>query len=1030
MRTLAVATLCASAVLTGCVRTDPPFSPADSIKTMQLEQGFRLELVAAEPDIVSPVAMDIDENGRIFVVEMPGYPLDTRPTGRIKLLELGRDGRIVRSTVFADGLVLPTGVMRWKRGVLVTAAPDVLYLEDTDGDGKADRREVVLTGFAFSNPQHTVNTPIYGLDNWIYLAHEGPAEAIIFKETFGDRGSDIRFPGKPNAPTLRPARLGVRFQPDTLSLETLAGRSQFGHGFDAWGHYFTLDNSNHTRHEVIAARYLKRNPYMIVPSAMQNASDHGAAATVYPITRRPTFELLTEVGQFTSACSLTFYLGGAFPPGFERSSFVAEPVHNLVHRDVWSAAGSTFVASRAEAGREFLASSDSWFRPVNFYIGPDGALYLVDYYRKHIEHPEWTSSEHHHGSPDFYEGSNRGRIYRIVSNDAPLPPAPARIALGGASDDELVSALERPNVWWRRTAQRLLVDRQNAATTERLVRLVHESRSPLARLHALWTLDGLGRLEIGLIEQALGDPDAGVRENAIRLAEARLATLREPQGRPEQRRGTTVPALVDTLLRLEADADARVRFQLLCTLGSVDSPQAQRVRERLLLRDIEDEWMQTAALSSSSSGPSATSAEFDRAVAPASGLTGAETPGRAAFFRRLGSIIAARQDDREIVRTLDRVATPSVERGRRLEPDDSGDWWRTATLEGLARGARARAADPGVWRPSQPVLLRLFEESAPGVGRAALELLKVAGLPATARADETLARAAATATDRAADPVRRANAIDLLALRRDRLAAIAERLRSIVEPAEPDRVRAAAARALGQIGGDDVAAFLLSKWRTFTPEVRHAAADALLRESGPTRSLLSALKQGVVQPWTLDFGEKRRLLMHRDSAIRDEARAILEPKPGEREAVLTRFDRALDLSGDVARGEQAFKRVCEKCHRMNGAGADVGPDLGTVRNRPASLLLADILVPSRSIAAGYEAYVVERISGGVETGVLHSQSPDAIVLRREEGKETIVSRRDIKQMTLLTLSLMPPDLDAQLDPQQMADLIAFIRGGR
>jgi putative membrane-bound dehydrogenase-like protein len=1012
MRPLSFAILCASVALTGCARNGPPFTPADSLKAMQLEQGFRIELVAAEPDIVSPVAMDIDENGRIFVVEMPGYPLDTRPTGRIKRLEIGRDGRVDRSTVFADGLVLPTGVMRWKRGILVTAPPDVLYFEDSDEDGRADRREVVLTGFAFSNPQHTVNTPVYGLDNWIYLAHEGPAEAIIFRDTFGDRGGDIRFPGRPDAPALQPARLGVRFRPDTRALEALAGRSQFGHAFDAWGHYFTLDNSNHARHEVIAARYLKRNPDLIGPSAMQNASDHGAAATVYPLTRRPTLELLTEVGQFTSACSLTFYLGGAFPREFEGSSFVAEPVHNLVHRDLWSAAGSTFVASRAEQGREFLASSDSWFRPVNFYIGPDGALYLVDYYRKHIEHPEWTASEHHHDSPDFYEGSNRGRIYRIVANDEQLPRSSVRIGLGGARDDQLVSALERPNVWWRRTAQRLLVDRGNAATAGLLVRLFHESQSPLARLHALWTLDGLDRLEGGLIAQALTDRESGVRENAIRLAERRLAA---------------VPALVDALLRVETDPDARVRFQLLCTLGSVDSAPARAVRERLLRRDIEDEWIQAAALSASSS---AAADYFDRALAPVSGLTGVETRGRTAFFSRVGSIIAARQDEDEIAHVLDRVGNRSLERRRRLDPDASGDWWRAATLDGLARGARVRREAAAVWRRSQPVLLRLFAHPAPGVRHGALELLKIAGLPASRASDEALARAVAAATDRSADPARRADAIELLTLRPDRLAAIGERLRLLVESSEPDTVRAAAARALGQIGGDDVSAFLLSRWRTFTPEVRHAVVDALLRESAPTRSLLAALKRGDVQPWTLDFGEKRRLLMHRDAAIRDEARAILEEKPGEREAVLKRFDRTLDLDGDAARGEQVFTRVCAKCHRMNGAGADVGPDLGTVRNRPASVLLADILLPNRSIAADYEAYVVERISGGIESGVLRVQSPDAIGLRREEGQETIIPRQDIKQMTLQTLSLMPADLDAQLDPQQMADLMAFMRAGR
>ena len=1021
-RTLAVAALGASLALTGCTRNDPPFSPADSIKRMQIERGFHVELVAAEPDIVSPVAMDIDEDGRIFVVEMPGYPLDTRPTGRVKRLEIGRDGRVTRSTVFADGLVLPTGVMRWKRGVLVTAPPDVVYFEDTDGDGRADRREVVLTGFAFTNPQHTVNTPIYGLDNWIYLAHEGPAEAIIFKDTFGDRGREIRFPAKPSAATLAPARLGVRFRPDTFELESLAGRSQYGHAFDEWGHYFTLDNSNHARHEVIAARYVKRNPQLIVPSAMQNASDHGAAATVYPITRRPTFELLTEVGQFTSACSLTFYLGGAFPRGFERSSFVAEPVHNLVHRDVWSSAGSTFVASRAEQGREFLASSDSWFRPVSFHVGPDGALYLVDYYRKHIEHPEWTSSEHHHGSPDFYEGRDRGRIYRIVPDDDRAKHRSEPVALGRASDEQLVRALEDPNVWWRRTAQRLLVDRRSAAAAVLLVRLFHDSASPLARLHALWTLDGLGRLDTGLVEQALSDRAAGVRESAIALAESRLAAH---------------PALVDALFQLEGDADPRVRFQLLATIGSVDGPRAQAIRERLLLRDLEDEWVQTAALSSSFPAPLL---QFDRAVSPPSALTATETPGRSAFFRRLASIVAARRDEREIAHVLDRVVDRRAGKPNRHEPADAAagstgpglhDWWRAATLDGLARGARTGRVDPAIWRSGQPVLLRLFEQSpAKTIRRGALELLKITGLPPGPAGDDAVTRAVATAGDGSADPARRAEAIDLVTLRPDRLPAIGERLRSLVDSSEPDELRATAARALGQAGAGDLPAFLLSKWRTFTPEVRHAAADALLREPPATRALLNALKQGTVQPWTLDFRERRRLLMHRDAAIRDEARAILEEKPGERDAVLKRFDRALDLTGDVARGEQVFARVCAKCHRMNGVGNDVGPDLGTVRNRLPSVLLGDILLPNRSIAAGFEAYVVERTSGGIETGVLRAQSPEAVVLVREEGKETVIPRHDIKQMTLLALSLMPADLEQQLDPQQAADVIAFIRGGR
>ena len=298
-----VAVICA-----GCARkeTGPPYSPGKSISSMEVAPGYRVELVVSEPDVVSPVAMDIDEDGRMYVVEDRAYPLDVKgKVGRVKLLEdTNGDGRPDKTTVFADNLVMPTGVMRWRKGILVTDPPDLWYLEDTDNDGKADVRKKVLTGFAFTNPQHTVNGPIYGLDNWIYLAHENPATPVIFQKEFGDRGSDIRFEDQP-ADRRERAWTQVCASARTHSRsKRLSGSSQFGHAFDDFGRHFVLNNTYHSRHEVIEARYIKRNPDLPVANVTEEMSDHGVPAKVFPIVASTRFEMLTNVGEFTSACGL------------------------------------------------------------------------------------------------------------------------------------------------------------------------------------------------------------------------------------------------------------------------------------------------------------------------------------------------------------------------------------------------------------------------------------------------------------------------------------------------------------------------------------------------------------------------------------------------------------------------------------------------------------------------------------------------------------------------------------------------------
>jgi len=536
----------------------------DALSTFELEPGFKIELLAAEPLISDPVDMEIDEYGRLYVVEMHGYPLDKSGTGVIKVLaDTNGDGRMDKSTIFAAGLTLPNSIMRWKKGIMVTDAPNVLYFEDTDGDGKADIRDTLLAGFALSNPQHNLNSPVLGIDNWIYLGHEGAVATQTYKKEFGDQGTEIYFPNQPNSPRLAKNASGrsVRFRPNEHLIETSSSNTQFGHTFDQWGNHFLVSNSNHIFQEVIAASYLKRNPNLILSNATQSLSDHSDAAEVFPITKNSERQLLTDVGVITSACGITNYLGGNFPAPFDNASFVAEPVSNLVHVDKLTDKGASFVASRIHPNKEFLASTDAWFRPVNMYVGPDGALYVVDYYRQIIEHPEWMGEEVVK-SGKLYNGHDMGRIYRITPTNAKTADWTKGLKLGDANSEQLVAQLSNPNIWWRLNAQRLLVNRKDRTALPALVKMAQNATSPMGRLHSLWTLEGLQELKPELIELALKDNLPGVRENAIKLAELHL---------------TSSPNLSKALLPLQDDTDPKVRFQLLCTLGSVNTSEASKI---------------------------------------------------------------------------------------------------------------------------------------------------------------------------------------------------------------------------------------------------------------------------------------------------------------------------------------------------------------------------------------------------------------------------------------------------------------------
>jgi putative membrane-bound dehydrogenase-like protein len=986
----------------GCQKPASPFSSSagQALATFDLEPGFQIELVAAEPLIADPVAMEIDEFGRLYVVEMHGYPLDKSGSGKVKLLlDTNGDGQFDQSTVFAEGLMLPTGIMRWKKGVLVTDAPHVLYLEDSNGDGKADIIETVLTGFALSNPQHNLNSPLLGLDNWIYLAHEPAVTAHVHKEEFGDRGEEIRFPGRSDSPRLPQNADGrnVRFRPDQNQLEALSGYTQFGQSFDAWGRHLLVSNANHLYQEVIAARYLKRNPDLLVSEATFSLPDHGKAAQVFPITQHPEHQLLTDVGVMTSACGVTAYLGGAFPATFDSVVFVAEPVHNIVHADILSGQGATFKASRLRPQKEFLASTDAWFRPVNMYVGPDGALYVIDYYRQIIEHPEWMAEEVA-ASGALYNGTDQGRLYRIT----PVGTKPAswskNLRLGDASDEQLVEALAHPNIWWCRNAQRLLLDRNNPDIVPSLSRMAQNESSALGRLHALWTLEGMGQLQADLITRSLQDPVAGVRENAIKLAELHL----------EQS-----PEIAQSLLSFAQDPDPKVRYQLLCTLGYLDSPEAALARQRLLFADVDDEWVQIAALSA----PSNQATALLEAALTHFGETASS---HASLFRRLGAMIGASQRPDMVRQLIARASAPA--------PGQTGEW-QAAVLTGLAQGLKGKSGSAQAYTKEQHLLVQTFfdHEAAP-VRSASLRVLQELGLPQGPRSGAALQRALKLAKDANHPPGKRADALRFLTLSDP--AAHTAVLTALVRPTEPLPVQLAALQAISAIPGQPAGKLILEKWSVLTPEVREAALSALITHKDRVRLLLEALEDGQVNPSSLGWPRTVRLMNYHDDTIRNRARALLAGKEDNRKEVIQQYEPALALTGDLARGKLVYQQACAVCHSFGGKlGVAYGPDLAPLGNRQPANIMADILDPNKSIADGYDLWAIELNDGSHVQGIIATESPTALTLRMAGGQETVIPRQNIATLQTLPVSAMPAGLESQINQQQMADLLAFIRGG-
>ncbi|HTN73923.1 MAG TPA: PVC-type heme-binding CxxCH protein, partial [Pirellulaceae bacterium] len=570
------------------VATEGPLTPEAALKAFQCQANMRVELVAAEPLVVSPVAMAFDERGRLFVAENRGYPsgpaAGEEPIGRIALLtDTNGDGQMDARSEFATGLTFPNGVLPWRDGVIVTCAPDVLFLRDTNDDGVADERQVLFTGFSTGgSTQLRVSHPTLSLDNWIYV-------------TSGLTGGKIVAPDNAQQPAVEIKRTDFRFRPDSLVGEAADGGAQFGISFDDFGRRFICYNRVQVQHVVLPARVLARHPQLAFSETVQNCpvetvaeplKGHGQAARLFPISANVT-TADSHAGTFTAACAVTVFRGTGLPAAYQGGVFSCDPTGNLVHFDLLEPRGATFGARPAQAGVEFLASSDSWCRPVFLSSGPDGALYVCDMYRRTIEHPDYLPVEIRKHT-DFEGGKTMGRIWRVVRSDLPQGNGKQReVNYAKATTAELVATLGSPDGWRRDTAQRLLTQKRDAAALAPLRKLLGQAEtSPATYVHALNLLATLDQVADESLRAALSHPAPPVREQALLLVEPRLASDAK---------------WLDSILPLAKDANPRVRFQLAIALGALSNASDERITTALAsiaAQGSDDRWLRAAVFSS------------------------------------------------------------------------------------------------------------------------------------------------------------------------------------------------------------------------------------------------------------------------------------------------------------------------------------------------------------------------------------------------------------------------------------------------
>lgn len=1016
-----------------------PVSAEESAKHVVTPKGFKVELFASEPLIGGkPICMNWDERGRLWICETYDYPNELQPPGRgrdrIRILEdSDSDGKADKSTVFAEKLSIPTSLMFHRGGVIVFNGTQTIYLKDTNGDDKADVRKLL---FGTWNERDTHGGPSnmqYGLDNWIY-AMQGYNDSRLVVG-----GEEHRF------------RQGFfRFKPDGSKLEFLRSTNN-----NTWGLGISEEG-------IIFGSTANRNPsvYMPIPNRYYESVRGwtpslrlGTIADTYlfkPITEK--VRQVDQHGGYTAGAGHAIYTARTYPKEYwNRTAFVNGPTGHLVGTFVLSREGSDF---HSTSPFNLFASDDEWTAPIMSEVGPDGNVWVIDWYNYIVQHNP-TPRGFRTGRGSAYETDLRdkkhGRIYRVVYSrsgirknsgvrtaDGRILANSATFTLKAATPDKLVATLKHPTMLWRKHAQRLLVERGKTDVVPALLKLASDpgvdgiGLNP-GVIHALWTLHGLGMLDgshpdvTKAAYAALKHRSAGVRRNTVQVLPRKTQSVEA--------------VLAAGLLH---DTDAQVRLMSLLALA--DLPATPKAGPAIVaaLNDpanANDRWIPDAATAAA-----AKNAAFFLQSLPGRRAGGVSPPVRAAGTPARKDPEAHAPGSPKLI-AVTRIVAEHYARGA-----DGGRTRGSSEIPGFSaiiagltktdpqladaviRGFAAgwpKAKQPKLDAATEKHLAALLTHLPSGSKAVLIRLATTWGSKNFEKYAAEAAKALLTTVRNGklsvADRVTAAR--ELVAFRRSDTGVIKSLLKEI-SPQSPPRLSSGILQAIQRSDAKDGGTLILAQFSGLTPTARSAATAVLLSRSDWTASLLAALEKGTVQLGELSLDQKQALTRHPNRSLRDRATSLLKrggalPNP-DRQKVIAQLLSTTEKKGDPKAGKAVYKKHCSKCHVHGKDGTRIGPDLTGMAVHPKHELLVNILDPSRSVEGNFRVYTVATADGKVLNGLLASESRTAVELYDAEGKKHTVLREDIELLKGSKKSLMPEGFEKLIKPQELTDLLEFL----